>query len=450
MRYRIGILEKDEMYLEKLVEFLRRNHSDTLEIHDWQSVNLEEFAIESVNCDALFIGDGIYPERMGMPQDIRTAYLTADESRQGKNSIAKYQRLEQIYQQMIDVCAAEAEPEWEGEICPDADGMPQPEAPGYGAGHRFDDFALQTRHINGKTYKVYKIPDGGRAALDEVGVGMASNNKIKGLAELTRVGGELRYQITNKVCLVDFLRGNCGFSGKTKFLKIMNNILDTLLSLEDYMLLADQVVLNLSYIYLDASTLEPALLYYPLEDARRTQNVPECLAELIVLCGALFNQLNGYPDEGVEETPDLSERIDGEQENRASTSASTEVFSELQSAAQESRKGRGKTAALEAENGTPYLIRKKTGEKILVNRAVFKLGKEESYVDYCIKGNPTVSRNHADLVKKPEGFFVVDKGSLNHTFLNGRRIETGVYEKLASGDLVQIADEVFEFIKPKS
>jgi hypothetical protein len=47
----------------------------------------------------------------------------------------------------------------------------------------------------------------------------------------------------------------------------------------------------------------------------------------------------------------------------------------------------------------------------------------------------TVSRKHAVLVRTPEGFLIEDQGSLNGTFLNRRRIESG---ELSDGDEVQV------------
>ena len=47
----------------------------------------------------------------------------------------------------------------------------------------------------------------------------------------------------------------------------------------------------------------------------------------------------------------------------------------------------------------------------------------------------TVSRKHAVLVRTPEGFRIEDQGSLNGTFLNRRRIESG---ELSDGDEVQV------------
>jgi pSer/pThr/pTyr-binding forkhead associated (FHA) protein len=93
----------------------------------------------------------------------------------------------------------------------------------------------------------------------------------------------------------------------------------------------------------------------------------------------------------------------------------------------------------------PYIVRKKTGEKVIINRDIFKIGKEASYVDYCINDNPTISRSHANIIKKPDGFYVKDLDSLNHTFLNGVKLEQNVLKKLENGCLIQLSDEVFEW-----
>jgi hypothetical protein len=55
----------------------------------------------------------------------------------------------------------------------------------------------------------------------------------------------------------------------------------------------------------------------------------------------------------------------------------------------------------------------------------------------------TVSRNHAVLIARADGFVVEDLGSLNGTFVNRRRIDTAV---LKSGDELQIGKYRMTFI----
>ena len=55
----------------------------------------------------------------------------------------------------------------------------------------------------------------------------------------------------------------------------------------------------------------------------------------------------------------------------------------------------------------------------------------------------TVSRRHAVLVQREGEFYVEDQGSLNGTFLNRRRIETG---RLEDGDELQIGKYRLSFL----
>jgi len=56
----------------------------------------------------------------------------------------------------------------------------------------------------------------------------------------------------------------------------------------------------------------------------------------------------------------------------------------------------------------------------------------------------TVSRNHAVLVERYGAFYVEDQGSLNGTFLNRRRIESG---ELDDGDELQIGKYRLTFLQ---
>lgn len=56
----------------------------------------------------------------------------------------------------------------------------------------------------------------------------------------------------------------------------------------------------------------------------------------------------------------------------------------------------------------------------------------------------TVSRDHAVLLRKDDGYYVKDNGSLNGTYVNHVRVET---QKLSDGDQLQIGKYKLTFIE---
>lgn len=94
---------------------------------------------------------------------------------------------------------------------------------------------------------------------------------------------------------------------------------------------------------------------------------------------------------------------------------------------------------------TPYLIRSKNNEKISVNKPVYRIGKERSYVDYFIGDNTAISRSHANIISREGEYFVVDTNSTNHTFVNGGMINSNEEIRITHGDKIRLANEDFEF-----
>ncbi len=93
----------------------------------------------------------------------------------------------------------------------------------------------------------------------------------------------------------------------------------------------------------------------------------------------------------------------------------------------------------------PYLLRCSSQEKIMLEKPVFRIGKERSYVDYCIVGNATVSRSHADIIQKDGQFYIVDNNSTNHTYVDGEMIPSNSQVPLVHGTKIRISNEEFEF-----
>lgn len=93
----------------------------------------------------------------------------------------------------------------------------------------------------------------------------------------------------------------------------------------------------------------------------------------------------------------------------------------------------------------PYLLRVKNQEKIFINQPAFKIGKERSYVDYFIADNSAVSRSHATIIERNGEFFVMDTNSTNHTYVDGKMIQSNVEVPLMNGSMLRLANEEFEF-----
>lgn len=92
-----------------------------------------------------------------------------------------------------------------------------------------------------------------------------------------------------------------------------------------------------------------------------------------------------------------------------------------------------------------YLIRKRTGEKILITEREFVLGKDASQTDYCITGNSAVSRAHAVIICRDLDFEVADKNATNGTYVNDVKVAAFQKSPLKDGDILKLADENFEF-----
>ena len=90
------------------------------------------------------------------------------------------------------------------------------------------------------------------------------------------------------------------------------------------------------------------------------------------------------------------------------------------------------------------LISRNGGKSIVINKSPLRIGKLFESSDLRIE-NHAVSRKHAEIVKEGENYYVIDYYSKNGTYINGRRIESGVKELLHINDLIRFADSEYQF-----
>lgn len=93
----------------------------------------------------------------------------------------------------------------------------------------------------------------------------------------------------------------------------------------------------------------------------------------------------------------------------------------------------------------PTLVRKATGERVVINKQTFTIG-IESYVDYRITGNSAVSRSHAKIIVRGNEFLLVDTNSTNGTYVNGNKIKKNVEVRIENGNKIIFANEEFDFL----
>ena len=154
-------------------------------------------------------------------------------------------------------------------------------------------------------------------------------------------------------------------------------------------------------------------------------------------------------EEKAEKGEGLTERLDGEITELSSMSKN----SEKNKAAKKgeavienpvSEEARAPKPAINLKIN-PYIVRVDTEEKIIINKAVFKLGKASRGVDYHISGNGAISRQHAIISKKDDGYYLKDNKSTNHTYINERQLEDGEEVLLKNNAKFRLGDETFLF-----
>jgi pSer/pThr/pTyr-binding forkhead associated (FHA) protein len=95
------------------------------------------------------------------------------------------------------------------------------------------------------------------------------------------------------------------------------------------------------------------------------------------------------------------------------------------------------------EPGQALLLVKRgpnAGSTFLLQKDVATCGRDPSSDVFL--DDVTVSRKHAEIHRREDGFFVRDVGSLNGTYVNGDSVEE---TKLTSGDEVQVGRFKLEF-----
>ena len=99
--------------------------------------------------------------------------------------------------------------------------------------------------------------------------------------------------------------------------------------------------------------------------------------------------------------------------------------------------GEGATLVIRSGGGRAGEVFNVSGEQMTIGRSP----DAEVFLD-----DVTVSRNHALLVRRADGLYIDDLGSLNGTYVNRRRIES---HKLQNGDELQVGKYKLTYLEER-
>ena len=109
----------------------------------------------------------------------------------------------------------------------------------------------------------------------------------------------------------------------------------------------------------------------------------------------------------------------------------------------------GGTVVLTDHSAAPtaaYLIRISTGERTVIDKPQFTVGRMLGHVDYCVTNNSAVGRQHIKITNNNGRYFICDLNSTNGTYIDEHEIPKNVDTEVFSGSKVTLANEDFKFI----
>lgn len=167
--------------------------------------------------------------------------------------------------------------------------------------------------------------------------------------------------------------------------------------------------------------VEPVNISKPLESKASIQHLPSDSMETV------------YVEQGSSEDADHTVIMGGEQSSNATVLMGAENRNI-------------KSAEPVRSYSSARIIRRKTGQTMVLNQDSLRIGSEGSFVDFYISDNPLIGACHADITKKGGKWYITDRSSANHTYVDGVKIPPMQATEIKDGTIFRLADEEFEMI----
>lgn len=260
-----------------------------------------------------------------------------------------------------------------------------------------------------------------------------------------------RIKYNGKIKLIYFTREYASLedyiasSDMDTILNAIRSLLEALIQIENLGFLNMACIDNrLSHIYVESGTNNVKIIYLPVNITGVHKNKNEFdneikaqLVQKIERIGMMdhpkMRQVIDALEDGTLKLHDISTRIQAEKpvmhRNTKNTSADPNI---------------GQKKIVDMPDMNQISIQSIDGQfHFVVCENEFLIGKSRERVQGVITGNNAVSRVHCKIVRQNGSYFVVDMGSSNGTYVNGKRIQPNVPEPISDRSQLRIANAEF-------
>lgn len=237
---------------------------------------------------------------------------------------------------------------------------------------------------------------------------------------------------------------------------LLEGLLQTAESCEEYLLDTRGLLLNPDYIYLDPDVWECSFCLFPFYEGDLRDGLFDLAEYLLdrldkedpgaVALGYEFYRMAGEEHGSLKQVLDKwreAKPREGTREEAAEKAAVPGERREVcaKGAQEESAEpGRtGETVCLKRSFGLVLRSENSAYSSMEIIRDPFLIGKKKDAVDGWIKARG-ISRIHGKITREEGGYYLTDLNSTNGTFLNGGRLEVNEKARIRQGDLVGFAD----------
>ena len=270
---------------------------------------------------------------------------------------------------------------------------------------------------------------------------------------------------------------------KYDFFFIMEQVIDTTQKLDKNSLILSNITWDIRYVFINETTRELQFIYLPFENDKSEANVIGFMEQIIYTAKPVqeadmeyisrfvyfIKSLSSYDADKIEnfilgEDRNIVNMIKRHDARRSGfvTDKPQHYYEHYANKDEDEATGLlgtddEATGLLNEDEATGLLkesasnmhfasmFRLLTNERFLINKPVFRIGKEKSYSDYSVANNNMVSRSHADIISRSGTYFIMDLNSKNGTFVNGIPIPAQQEVEIHNGDAIRLANEEFEF-----